>query len=196
MGSALFAQCWARPESPVLHRHGAFPLADGRATPARWRRKQRPGSHQKCCAASVAVYALAPIVGLHTRRPAIGRAKAVPISHECIRGFRPKGIGIPSCFARERFVVSGEVFARGGGICHRRDNQNRAKQAKDRGSHYGGENRTSHCSLHQSRQSRLVGRGERQSRHARRSPRFSELGPPNVIASYTSGGSASPFGGG
>jgi hypothetical protein len=92
-------------------------------------------------AASVAVYALAPIVGLHTRRrPRTGRAKAVLISNKCIRGFRAKGIGIPNSFAHVRFVVSGEVFARRSGICHRRDNQSRPKQAKDRGSHYGGEN--------------------------------------------------------
>jgi hypothetical protein len=105
-----------------------------------WNQKSANCPHQKLCAASVAVYALAPIVGLNTRPPRTSRAKAVLISRERIRWFRAKGIGIPNCFARVRFVVSAEVFARRGGICHRRDNQSRAKQAKDRGSHYGSEN--------------------------------------------------------
>jgi hypothetical protein len=100
-----------------------------------------PAGAKKFAAASVAVYALAPIFGLHSRwRPGTGPAKTVLISHECIRGFRAKRIGIPNSFARVGLVVPGEVFARRGGICDRRNNQSRANQAKDRGSHYGSEN--------------------------------------------------------
>jgi hypothetical protein len=72
------------------------------------------------------VDALAPIVRLNSRRPGIGRAKGILI-------FRPKNIRNP--FDRVRFVVSGDVLGRHGRICHRCDNQSRAKQAKDRPSH-------------------------------------------------------------
>ena len=73
------------------------------------------------------VDALAPIVRLNSRRPGIGRAKGILI-------FRPKNIRNP--FDRVRFVVSGDVLGRHGCICHRRDNQSQAKQAKDCLSHY------------------------------------------------------------
>ena len=72
---------------------------------------------------SITVDALAPIVGLHTRRPAKDRAEGTLI-------FRANGariiVRIPNRFARVRFVVSGVVLGRHRRSCHRRDNQTRA----------------------------------------------------------------------
>jgi hypothetical protein len=73
------------------------------------------------------VDALAPIVRLNTRRPGIGGAKRILI-------FRPNNIR--SSFARVRFVVSADVVGRHDCIRRRRDNHSRAKQAKNRLSHY------------------------------------------------------------
>jgi hypothetical protein len=82
-----------------------------------------------------AVDALAPIVRLNAAcRPGSVRAKGGHIFRPKDSPiFRDKGIriiraeGIPTPFARVCFVVSGVVLGRRGRICHRRDNQSRAK---------------------------------------------------------------------
>jgi hypothetical protein len=104
-----------------------------------WNQKSANCPHQKFCAPSVAVYALPPIVGLYAGLPAKDRAKGTLI-FRASRARMIEAIGIPDRFARVGFVVSGVVLGRRGGICDRRDNQSRANHAKDRGSHYGGEN--------------------------------------------------------
>jgi hypothetical protein len=111
-------------------------------------RRPAPKALRRRYLATLLVDALADIVRLNTRgRPGSVRAKGILIFRpndspifrgKDIRIFRGKGIpifpaiDIPNPLARVLFVVSGVVLGRHDCICHRRDNQSRAEQAKDR----------------------------------------------------------------